>query len=162
MVLKNENGLYGQPPNQWQGKEYFFLRSDKAYRQIRYADILYCESLPSGYCRVVTRQETYLHNNTLKALQHFLPCNRFCRIHSGFIVGIDHIAWFHEKSLSLHAPDSSYKKGFAQRTGFTIGIRYVRSMRAHLMAAPSMKGGYAIRTAKLQQEMVLEEMEMQD
>lgn len=162
MEVKNENRVFGQPPNEWQGKEYFFLRANKAYRQIRFADILYCESLPGGYSRVVTKKETYLYNECLKVLQNFLPSSRFCRIHQAFIIGIDHIAWFHEKKLALHEPpkDGSYKKGFAHRTDFTIGIRYVRSMRAHMLAASSRRGGYAIRTGKLETEMLLEEMEM--
>ncbi|MES2329930.1 MAG: LytTR family DNA-binding domain-containing protein [Bacteroidota bacterium] len=161
MEVKNKNGLYGQPPNLLQGKDYFFLRANKAYWQIRYTDLLYCESLSGGYCRVVTRQETYLYNNTLKVLQGFLPANRFCRIHAGFIVGIDHIAWFKERKLSLHEPpkDGSYKKGYAYRIDFVVGIRYVRSMRAHMLAASSRRGGYAFRTGKMTTEMILEEME---
>lgn len=161
MRVKNEKGMYGQPPNALEGKDYFFLRTNRMYRQVRYTDLLYCESLPGGYSRVVTKQETYLYNNTLKVLQEFLPAERFCRIHAGFIVGIDHIAWFHDKKLCLHEPppDGSYKKGFAFRTEFTIGLRYMRSMRTNLLTAPSRRGGYSGSSGKLQREIVIDEME---
>ncbi|MEO8172415.1 MAG: LytTR family DNA-binding domain-containing protein [Sediminibacterium sp.] len=164
MGVKNENGLYGQPPNLLEGKEYFFLRANKAYRQIRYADTLYCESLSGGYSRVVTKQETYLYNNSLKVLKEYLPANKFCRIHAGFIIGIDHISWFHEKTLCLKEPpkDGSYKKGFAHRTKFSIGVRYVWSMRTHLLAASSRRGGYAVRVGKLEEETRFEEAEWED
>lgn len=141
--------------------EFIFIRTGGLYVQVRFDDLLYCESLSGGYCRVVTKQHTYVINNTLQALQQYLPEELFCRIHAGFIVAIRQISSFNRKDLKLHEPpaDGSYKEGYACRTQFTIGSRYEKLLRQVLPLVGSRRGGYGYRLKKLETETVLEEKE---
>ena len=143
--------------------QFFFLRANGAYQRINYADLLYCESLSGGYTRVVTKSETYVHNNTLMIVQRHLPDKSFCRIHAGFIVGLAYIKSFDRLRLTLLDPpaDGSYKAGFAYRTEFTIGTRYAYSLDEKLVMASSRRGGYRHKLKKLELETVMEEMEME-
>lgn len=143
--------------------EFVFIRTNKAYVQVRFSDILYLESLPSGFCRVVTRMETYIVNQTLRYIEIFLPVTRFCRIHSGFIVGIEHIDMFDRSRLLLKKPpeDGSYKMGYAYRTDFAIGTRYVKLMceQLNMILIKSKRGGYVHLTQKAKEEAAYDEME---
>lgn len=143
-------------------KDFFFVRANGTYNNIRYEDILYIESQSDGYTRMVTKQETYIVNNTLLVIQRYLPKTDFCRIHAGFIVGIRHIKCFDRQKLLLKDPpaDGSYKQGFAYRTEFAIGVRHVIKMREQMILVMSTRGGTGHKFKVLKQETKLEEMEL--
>ena len=71
-------------------ESYFFIKSDKQYIKIEYADICYVESA-KDYVFIHTKEEKHLALLSLKQLEARLPSPQFIRVHRSYLVGISHI-----------------------------------------------------------------------
>ena len=88
-TLKLRNSNTDETQSKTEDKDIIFIKSDKKYLKIKYADLLYIESM-GDYCKIITNEARYLSYLTLKKLIEILPDN-FIRVHKSFIVQIDKI-----------------------------------------------------------------------
>lgn len=70
-----------------------FIKSGKKVYKINLDDILYLEAL-DDYVKVVTAQNNYLVNDTMKSLLEELPATHFIRVHKSFIIATGKIVFF--------------------------------------------------------------------
>ena len=70
-----------------------FIKADKKVYKINLTDIQYLEAL-DDYVKVVTSQNSYLVNDTLRNLQEKLPATHFVRVHKSFIIATGSIIFF--------------------------------------------------------------------
>lgn len=127
--------------------DYLFIRCDKQYNQVAFADILYCMA-QNRFCLVVTKYQTFIAQNSLSEIEAHLPTHLFVKIHIGYTVAISRIKWFTRTTLQLHAPGEDFKKGYADRINFKIGLTYQSKMRDPLLVVVGRTGGDAYRFAK--------------
>lgn len=71
---------------------FIFIKSDKKVYKIDLDDILYLEAL-DDYVKLVTAQQSYLVNDTLKSLQEELPATHFMRVHKSYIISKNNIVF---------------------------------------------------------------------
>ena len=72
--------------------EYFFVKSERKYFKVNYADILFIEGL-KDYIKIYTEDgaKPILSLMSMKAMEELLPSSRFIRVHRSFIVQKDKI-----------------------------------------------------------------------
>jgi DNA-binding LytR/AlgR family response regulator len=72
--------------------QFLFLKSEYKIRRINFNDILYIEGL-KDYIKVYTRTDAkpIMSLNSMKALEHKLPEEKFMRVHRSFIVNLEQI-----------------------------------------------------------------------
>jgi DNA-binding LytR/AlgR family response regulator len=70
-----------------------FIKADKKVYKINLDDIQYLEAL-DDYVKVVTTQNNYLVNDTLKSLLEELPATHFVRVHKSFVIATGKIVFF--------------------------------------------------------------------
>jgi DNA-binding LytR/AlgR family response regulator len=92
-------------------KDHIFIKSDKKYQKIRFADLLFIEAM-GDYCKIITTETTILSYLSLKKLDEMLPEN-FVRIHKSFIVQTDKIEQIEGNSLKIG--DHRIPVGFSYR-----------------------------------------------
>jgi DNA-binding LytR/AlgR family response regulator len=89
-----------------------FVKVDKKVYQLKTDDILYL-SADDDYTNIVTRQKTWLVNDTLKSLTEQLPVNDFLRVHKSYTVAKRHIVFIESNYLRVADKDipigTSYK-----------------------------------------------------
>lgn len=71
-------------------KESLFLKVDRRWVKIPFADILYIESL-KDYVRVVTTAGEYICLQSLTDITAGLPPDRFARVHRSFTIAMDRV-----------------------------------------------------------------------
>ncbi len=140
--------------------DYLFVRVDKHYVQVAVSDILYCQGRRGGHCLIVTLENTFLVTNPLSEIEKYLPAHLFTRIHNSFIVSIARIKQFDRHKVTLHPPESHWRKGYAWVTEFPVGSRRIHTMREPLILLMAKRGGGIQRLQKEQMKCKLEEMEM--
>lgn len=85
-----------------QGLEaFFYVKSDKKNVKIRYADIIYIESI-KDYVKIVCKGKTIISKIMIGTLAEQLPEKLFIRIHRSYIVYIPNIEAF--SSISIEVP----------------------------------------------------------
>ncbi len=67
-----------------------FVRDHDKMIKVLIQDILYLEA-DRNYCRIFSREKTYLLVGTLKKLEEVLPEKYFARVHRSYIVNLTHI-----------------------------------------------------------------------
>ncbi len=84
--------LYERQPYQSRanGDDFFFIKADKQYIKINYADIYYVESA-KDYVFIYTTAERHMALLSLKMMEEQLPRDRFIRVHRSYLVSIPHI-----------------------------------------------------------------------
>lgn len=95
-IISPENQL----PNETR-EAFFYVKSDKKNIKIRYADILYIESI-KDYVKIVCKGKTIISKIMIGNLAEQLPEKLFIRIHRSYIVYIPNIEAF--SSISVEVP----------------------------------------------------------
>lgn len=92
-----------------------FIKADKKVYKINLDDILYLEAL-DDYVKLVTMQQSYLVNDTLKSLQEELPATLFMRVHKSYIISKNNIVFFEGNYVRIGERDipigASYRDEF--------------------------------------------------
>jgi DNA-binding LytR/AlgR family response regulator len=92
-----------------------FIKADKKVYKINLDDILYLEAL-DDYVKLVTAQQSYLVNDTLKSLQEELPATLFMRVHKSYIISKNNIVFFEGNYVRIGEKDipigASYRDDF--------------------------------------------------
>jgi DNA-binding LytR/AlgR family response regulator len=70
--------------------EFIFIRDSNVVRRLELNEILFAEAM-GDYVKLYTRQRFYAIHNSMKAVEHYLPAQKFLRVHRSFIVAIDKI-----------------------------------------------------------------------
>jgi DNA-binding LytR/AlgR family response regulator len=70
--------------------EYFFIRCKDRFEKIQYYDLLYVEAM-ENYVIFHTETEKFISYLTLKAVETYLPADKFIKVHKSFIVSIPKI-----------------------------------------------------------------------
>jgi DNA-binding LytR/AlgR family response regulator len=65
----------------------FFVRSERKMVKVRFAEILYIESL-SDYIKIHTAETTLVTRETISNVEAKLPSNHFVRVHRSYIVAL--------------------------------------------------------------------------
>ena len=98
--LKAVNKVQGkalQPPNastdEKSVNEFIFLKADKKVYKIDLDDIIYAEAT-GDYVKVITKDEQFVVNITLKKLLELLPPVGFLRVHKSYLISADKIKFF--------------------------------------------------------------------
>ena len=95
-----------------------FIKADKKVYKINLDDILYLEAL-DDYVKLVTVQQSYLVNDTLKSLQEELPATHFMRVHKSYIISKNNIVFFEGNYVRIGEKDipigASYRDEFNNR-----------------------------------------------
>lgn len=95
-----------------------FIKADKKVYKINLDDILYIEAL-DDYVKLVTVQQSYLVNDTLKSLQEELPATHFMRVHKSYIISKNNIVFFEGNYVRIGEKDipigASYRDEFYNR-----------------------------------------------
>lgn len=71
-------------------EDYIFVKSDKKFIRIHYADIQYIEGL-KDYVIIRTRDGRVIALQTMKSLEKKLPADSFIRVHRSYIININFI-----------------------------------------------------------------------
>ena len=71
-------------------EDYIFVKSDKKFIRIHYADIQYIEGL-KDYVIIRTRDSRVIALQTMKSLEKKLPPDSFIRVHRSYIININFI-----------------------------------------------------------------------
>ena len=61
------------------------------------SDIIYCKS-DGNYCKIFTKDDTFLISKTLKFVEDLLPESQFYRIHQSYIVNLETIDAFNRST----------------------------------------------------------------
>jgi DNA-binding LytR/AlgR family response regulator len=73
--------------------DFIFLKADKKVYKIDLDDIIYAEAT-GDYVKVITKDEQYVVNITLKKLLELLPPVGFLRVHKSYLISADKIKFF--------------------------------------------------------------------
>ncbi|MES1220685.1 MAG: LytTR family DNA-binding domain-containing protein [Bacteroidota bacterium] len=83
---------------------FIFLKSDKKVYKIDFEKILYLEAT-GDYVKVITTENQYLVNNTLKNLIEELPVTDFMRVHKSYIISLDKIKYVEGNYIKIGTVD---------------------------------------------------------
>jgi DNA-binding LytR/AlgR family response regulator len=70
--------------------EFFFIKADNKLVKIRYDEILYVEAL-QNYVNIHTVDRKYMTYLTFKAVEDYLPSEKFLKVHKSYIVAASQI-----------------------------------------------------------------------
>lgn len=71
---------------------YLFLKADGVLQKVKWADILYVESMRDYMVfHLASQEDPLVTHMTMKAVEDLLPADNFMRIHRSFIVSLEHI-----------------------------------------------------------------------
>jgi len=87
LKVKADTSNGGQENN---AEDYIFVKSDKKFIRIHYADIQYIEGL-KDYVIIRTRDSRVIALQTMKSLEKKLPTDSFIRVHRSYIININFI-----------------------------------------------------------------------
>lgn len=141
-------------------QQFFFVRREKRYEQIKFSDIIYVKG-KKGYIQIVTEQKTYLVMNTLTVIQKHLPAELFSRIHHSYIVSLSRIKAFNRLWVWLHeAPeDKPYRIGLARVKELPVGFKYRSRLRSSVSIMMNKSGSYHRKLERITFELEGEEMQ---
>ena len=92
--------------------EYFFIKADNKLVKILFDDVLYAEAL-QNYVTIHTPAKKYMTYLTFKAVEDYLPADKFLKVHKSYIVAaskIDSIEGNDIKIGQQHIPISRTQK----------------------------------------------------
>jgi DNA-binding LytR/AlgR family response regulator len=70
--------------------DYFFIKSDNKLIKIQFEDVLYVEAL-QNYVTIHTPAKKYMTYLTFKAVEDYLPADKFIKVHKSYIVAASRI-----------------------------------------------------------------------
>ncbi|HXP48359.1 MAG TPA: LytTR family DNA-binding domain-containing protein [Bacteroidia bacterium] len=82
--------LKKQGTNALKTEEYFFIRCKERFEKIIYNELLYVEAM-ENYVIFHTTKEKFISYLTFKAVESYLPANKFLKVHKSYIVAISKI-----------------------------------------------------------------------
>ena len=95
--------------------EYIFVREDRHFVKINFADIIFVEAL-KDYVIIQTAGRRIITRMNLKAIHEQLPAAAFIRISKSYIINIRHITSFDNNSIRLDTHEifigENYRKSF--------------------------------------------------
>lgn len=81
-------------------KKYLFVKNGQVLQKIFLSDITYIEA-SSNYCKIFTFNNYYLQYGSLYKLQEKLDPSVFKKVHRSYIVNINHISSFNNKTIFI-------------------------------------------------------------
>ena len=141
-------------------QQFFYIRRDKKYEQVRFADIIYVKG-KNGYIQIVTEQQTYLVMNTLTVIKKFLPDQLFCRIHHSYIVALMRVKAFDRTYVQLceATEEKPFKLGLARISQLPVGFRYRGDLRKSVAIMRNKSGSHTSTVKRAKWDLELEEVE---
>lgn len=113
VVVEEEQSFPGIAP-----MDSIFIRADRKYVRLSFAEIVYVEAL-RNYIRIVTHTQQYLVLMKIGNMESLLPQGQFCRIHRSYIISLQHVKTFDTASVYVDGKElpvgKSYKKVLKQR-----------------------------------------------
>ena len=97
-------GIHQKPADIKNPDKFIFIKSDKKVYKIDFENILFIEAT-GDYVRVVTTDNQYLVNNTLKNLLGELPGSEFVRVHKSYIISRDKIKFVEGNYIKIGNTD---------------------------------------------------------
>lgn len=93
--LKQKN-----PPLPAGQNDFFFIKSDSRYEKIHLDEILFVEGM-QNYVTIHTKTHRLITHITMKAVEDYLPKDRFIRVHKSYIVSIPQIETIEGNSIRI-------------------------------------------------------------
>lgn len=81
-------------------QEFFYIRYNRKFVQIRFADVVYCEA-KGNYVKLVCKSKSYIVSRLISEVCKALPKNLFCRIHKSYLVAIQKVKEFDQETVLL-------------------------------------------------------------
>jgi len=103
-ALSKQTGSHQKPAVIKNPDKFIFIKSDKKVYKIDFENILYIEAT-GDYVKVVTTDNQYLVNNTLKNLLEELPGSEFIRVHKSYIISRDKIKFVEGNYIKIGNTD---------------------------------------------------------
>jgi len=94
------NAIQHSYPQQYQKKDYIFIRARYRMKKLRFNDILYIQGL-SNYLIIKTEGDSMFTLQSFDDLMKKLPEDDFVRIHRSYVVSIDKIDSFHKNTVEI-------------------------------------------------------------
>lgn len=107
-ALKAKDFYEVRQSNKTAEDNYFFIKADNKLVKIAYDELLFVEAL-QNYVSIQTTSKKYVCYLTFKAVEDYLPANRFIKTHKSFIVAADKISGIDGNDISIgsyHIPIS--------------------------------------------------------
>jgi hypothetical protein len=82
-------------------KDYFFIKHNGKIQKVKFEDIFFIESL-KNYCKIYTKETSFLTLTTMKSLEEFLPGDAFIRIHKSYIISVNKIDQLTKTEVCMH------------------------------------------------------------
>ncbi len=102
-VREKNSGITSSP-----GADYFFIKADNKLVKLGYEDVLFAEAL-QNYVLIHTSEKKYITYLTFKAVEDYLPGDRFIKTHKSYIVAASKIDSIEGNDISIgqhHIPIS--------------------------------------------------------
>lgn len=103
-ALRQQNAMQPGPGDD----RYFFIKAGNKLVKIAHDDILYAEAL-QNYVAIQAKQKKYISYLTFRAVEEYLPADRFIKTHKSFLVAADKIDSIEGNDISIagfHVPIS--------------------------------------------------------
>ncbi len=91
---------------------YFFIKADNKLVKISFEEILYIEAL-QNYVNIYTLGKKYMTYLTFKAVEEYLPAEKFIKVHKSYIVSVSRIDSIEGNDIKIgeqHIPISRNQK----------------------------------------------------
>lgn len=124
----------------------FFIRSNGRYIKLHFQDIQYLEGC-RNYVKIVTDNRTFLALFSMKAMENFLPADRFRRIHKSFIVSLDRICSFDTENVYLEKgelPIGHFYRGELEKAVLIAHDNYCKVLEVAMSDNPKIRLGKAV------------------
>ena len=92
--------------------DYFFIKADNKLVKLSYDEILYVEAL-QNYVTIHTPSKKYMTYLTFKAVEDYLPADKFLKVHKSYIVAVSKIDSIEGNDIKVgeqHIPISRNQK----------------------------------------------------
>lgn len=92
--------------------DYFFIKADNLIVKINYDEVLYAEAL-QNYVNIYTSTKKYMTYLTFKAVEEYLPPDKFLKVHKSYIVAASKINSIEGNEIRIgerHIPISRNQK----------------------------------------------------
>lgn len=95
------------------GLDYFFVKSDRRYFKVNYADILFIEGL-KDYVVLQMAEQRLITKLNLKTVHDLLPKEDFLRISKSYIVNTRHISSFDNNDVFIQSYEIGIGNGYRE------------------------------------------------
>ena len=103
-AFNKQGNIHQRPADNKTTDKFIFVKSDKKVYKIDFENILYIEAT-GDYVKVVTIDNQYLINNTLKNLLGELPDSEFIRVHKSYIISRNKIKFVEGNYIKIGNAD---------------------------------------------------------